>query len=138
MITKKITFEDFNGDTHTAEYQFHLSKTELAKLEAKTQNGLPLHKHLENLMKKNDTNALLLFFIDFVTAAYGVKSEDGMSFKKNPEITEAFISSPAFDSFFMDLMQDEKLLEEFVQGVMPKDLAAQAQAKAKAQIEAAK
>ena len=57
-----------------------------------------------------------------------------MSFKKNPEITEAFISSPAFDSLFMELMQDEKLLEEFVQGVMPKDLAAQA----KAQITAAK
>ena len=40
MLKKTITYEDFNGETVSEDFFFHLSKAELVELELSHQGGL--------------------------------------------------------------------------------------------------
>ena len=39
MIKKTISYEDFDGNTRTQDYWFHLSEREIARLELETPGG---------------------------------------------------------------------------------------------------
>ena len=40
MLTKKITYEDFDGNSITEEFQFNLTKSELMKMELAEEGGM--------------------------------------------------------------------------------------------------
>lgn len=123
MLTKKITYEDFDGNKVTEECQFHLTKSELMKMELSEAGGM--YASLEKIVKENDTPKLVAYFDNFIKASYGKKSEDGKRFIKTKEATEEFIQGLAYDELVVELLSNPDEAVAFFQGIIPKELSSQ-------------
>jgi hypothetical protein len=134
-----VTYEDFDGNTQSETLYFNISKSELFKLEAtfgemdtqdpatpdapKQRKGLMAY--LQDATKSGDPRQLMTAFETIVKTAYGVKTADGRRFVKTDEQAEEFLSSPAYDALFMELVSVDNAAAEFIQGLLPSDLVAQ-------------
>ena len=140
MLTKKITYEDFDGNQVTEECQFHLTKSELMKMELSEAGGM--YATLEKMVQENNTPKLVAYFDNFIKASYGKKSEDGKRFIKTKEATEEFVQGLAYDELVVELLSNPDEAVAFFQGIIPKELSSQIdtnaieEAKAKANIAA--
>lgn len=121
MIVKKITYEDYNGNQRTEEFCFNLNKSELMKLELGVKGGLT--EMMQRIISTQDTPELVKVFEELILKSYGVKSLDGRSFEKDPEVTKAFMQTEAYSEIFMELITDSKKAAEFFNGVIPANLA---------------
>ena len=54
-----------------------------------------------------------------------MKSDDGKRFIKNKELSDAFSQTEAYSQIFMELATNDVAAAEFVNGVVPSDLAKQ-------------
>lgn len=122
MLKETITYTDYNGNTRTEDFWFNLSKAEIIELESSASGGLS--KMLEDLVKSNDNRLMVDIFKRIILKAYGKKSEDGRRFIKNAEIREEFEQTEAYSDLFMKLASDADAAAAFVNGIIPKDLAA--------------
>ena len=123
MLKKTITCEDFDGNTYTEDYWFHLNKTELAELNLGKKEGF--YKYAQRLAKEDtDENRekILEIYRDLILKSYGRKSADGRRFIKSPEMSKEFSETNAFEQLYMELIQSETALAEFFNGVLPKDM----------------
>lgn len=120
MLKKTITYEDFEGESNTEDFYFHLSKTELIAMDVEHQEGF--EKWINGIIKSKDNKTLYDLFKKMVLASYGEKSLDGKSFKKTPEIAEAFSHHAACEVLLMELIMDSNAGAEFITGIVPKDL----------------
>lgn len=133
MIKKTITYTDFDGNERTEELYFNMTKSELAKF-AMQKMPAEMFEGIDKNTDPNDidleaTGAKMLeqlggtgyfdFIENLVLAAYGVKSEDGRRFIKDPKLTEEFKQTQAYDDFLMKILNDEAEQAEFVSGVIP-------------------
>jgi len=123
MLKKSITYTDFDGASHTEDFYFNLSRTELTEMEATIDGGMS--EMLRKIIAAASTKELFATFKKIILATYGCKSDDGKRFFKSDEITRDFIASPAFDVIFMELATDSKMAAEFVKGVLPSDMSPQ-------------
>lgn len=121
MLTKTITWTDWNGTTRTEDFLFNLTRTELTKMEMKYPGGLIA---TVNKLVKSENNALVLeIFNDIIMTAYGEKDADGRRFvKNNGELAEAFSETGAYDALFTELVSVEGAAAAFIKGIMPKDI----------------
>lgn len=117
MVSKTVTFEDYNGNQVTETYRFQLTRAELAKMEVAGKGG-SLSGWLDQIVKTSNNREIMEAFDMMLKASYGVRTAEGR-FKKSPEILEDFVSSAAYDEIFMDLITDEKKAAAFVNGIMP-------------------
>lgn len=125
MFSKKITWTDWNGEQVTQTFYFHLTKTEMVKLNLKYSGGLV--NTLNKLLETNDEQHTLMIVDDIIMTAYGEKSEDGLHFvKANGAKAAAFAETGAYDALFVELVSDPGKLSTFMSEIMPKDLADQA------------
>lgn len=120
MLSKKITYVDFDGEKRTEEFRFHLSKAELAKMRYSVAGGL--EKRLTKIIDSNDQPQLIKIFCELIDLSYGVKSDDGRKFMKSPEILDDFKSTEAYSQLFMELATNDNAAKEFINGVLPSDL----------------
>jgi hypothetical protein len=121
MLKKEVTYEDFNGEQQTETLWFHVSKSEMIQLNFEENLG-----SLAAMVKANTANEqdILRTFKKIVGLAYGVKSEDGRRFHKDPAQTADFLNSQAYDALFMDILTgDSGKALEFIFGMFPADLA---------------
>jgi hypothetical protein len=118
MIKKTITYEDFDGNKLVEDHWFHLSLKEVAELEATPDGGLMTF--LVMVVQKQDTLKALDRFLNIIGKSYGVR-EGPTGFNKDPDVTQTFMKSPAFDAMFAEMSGDEKKLTEFVNGLFPKE-----------------
>lgn len=123
MLKQDVTYEDFNGETVTDTLYFNLTATELTKLEAEYEGGL--EKVLEEIIKSNDIRRIIAEFQKIILLSYGERSDDGKRFIKSDQIREEFAQTAAYDAFFMQMAADAELAANFVNGVIPKQLAAE-------------
>ena len=121
MITKKITYEDYNGNKRTEEFCFHLNKAELMKLELGVKGGLT--ELMQRMIAAQDSPEMLKIFEELVLKSYGVKSLDGRRFEKSEELAREFTQTEAYSELFMELTTDPKKAAEFFNGVIPADMA---------------
>ena len=117
MYIKEITFTDFNGNTVTEIYCFNLNKVELMELQTSVPGGWAALG--EKAVKEQDSSTLFKLYKELVLTAVGEKSADGKQFIKTPEIVSKFQNSNAFPEFMMALVENEKLAEEFIAGILP-------------------
>lgn len=120
MHTREITYEDFDGDTVTEVFYFHINKPELIELEAEYKGGL--QGMIEQVIKSNDNKEILGIFKRLLLLAYGKKSDDGRHFEKSDELRKSFSQSAAYPVLFMELLQDSNTAAEFFMNVIPKDM----------------
>lgn len=123
MLTKRITYVDFNGVERTEDFRFHLNKAELMEMEYGTSCGLS--EMVQRVMDTKDMPTIMKIFKDLLVKSYGIKSDDGRRFEKTDEIRRAFVEGPAYEILYMELATDSKAAAEFVNGILPEDLVKQ-------------
>lgn len=124
MITKTITYEDFNGIKRTEKFHFNLNKSELITNMDGTEADFT--SMVQGIIEAKDISSLSRIFKDIILRAYGIKGVDGKSFRKNDEIRETFEGSPAYEQLFIELISDYKKAVAFIIGILPSDIAEEA------------
>lgn len=120
MIKKTITYKDFNGQEHTEDFYFHLSKAELMELEMSEQDGL--HEYLERIVETDDNEEIIKTFKEIIKKAHGVKSKDGKKFVKNEDTLSDFMDTNAYSTLFMEIALNPDKASSFINGIMPAGL----------------
>lgn len=117
MIKKTVTYTDYNGEERTETFYFHYTEAEILDMEMSEEGSFA--DRIQRIIDAKDKTALMKLVKKFVIDAYGVKSEDGKRFMKNDEVKAAFVECPAYSDIFMDMVTDDELAAEFVNGVIP-------------------
>ena len=125
MLTKKITYTDYNGMERTEDFYFNLTKAELMEMEMGTTGGFA--EMVQRIVAAKDAPAIIKIFKEMILKAYGQKSPDGRRFIKSAELREEFSQTEAFSILYMELATDDKAAAKFVNGVMPGELVQEAQ-----------
>lgn len=121
MIKKTVEIEDFNGVTRKVDCYFNIMKSEAMSMTFKSGGNLP--EMLQRIIDEKDQVKLGKLFEDLILKTYGIKSDDGMYFRKSEEISNRFKDTPAYDKIYMELLTDTDAAQNFINGVVPKDLA---------------
>ena len=136
MLKKKITYTDFNGNERTEDHYFNLTKTELTEIALGLPDGMDESEITEaneqaamTIIDKLGKDGVFKFIKELILKSYGIKSSDGKRFQKSEEISKEFSETLAFDQFFMELMTDDVKAAEFVNSIIPKDVANSIQTK---------
>lgn len=122
MIKKTVTYTDWNGLERTETFHFHYSQAELMEMEMSAEGGF--QARVQRIVDAKDQVSLMKIIKEFVLDAYGVKSPDGKRFMKNPEIKQSFLENPAYSIIFMEMVMDDVVAAEFINGVVPDDMGA--------------
>src|SRR5699024_12377364 len=121
MISKKVKYEDYNGETVEKTFHFHLNKSELTKFEYQ-EDGTRFSDILQTI---GDDNVSVRQIIDIVEEIFqksvGEKSEDGRRFIKNGEVRSELFDTEAYGELLSELLSDPQGFASFIQGRMPKD-----------------
>lgn len=117
MLSKTITYTDYNGLERTEKFYFNFTEAEAAEMELTTEGGLS--GMIEKIIETKDVPTLIKIFKDLILRSYGEKSADGRRFIKNDEMREAFTQTEAYSKLFMELAFDADKAVEFVNGIAP-------------------
>lgn len=122
MYKKTFEFTDFNGNVRKEDHYFHLNKAEIIKW-LTTSGDYTLDKVLERLSTERNGKKIMDIFEDLIHRSYGRKSLDGRRFEKSEEIWEDFYQTEAYSVLFTELVTDAGKAAEFVNQIIPKDMA---------------
>lgn len=117
MLTKIITYTDYNGVERTEPFYFNLNKAELMEMELSTEGGMA--DMIKRIVDAKDAPAIIKIFKELILKAYGEKSADGKRLVKSPEIATAFAQTEAYSQLFMELATDSDAASAFVNGIVP-------------------
>lgn len=123
MIKENIVYTDYNGVERKEDFYFNLTKAEIMEMEMSTKGGLA--EMIQRIVAAQDQPAIIKIFKDLIIKSYGVKSADGKRFIKNEEVVEEFVQTEAFSQLFMKLATDPDAAANFVNGIVPADMAKQ-------------
>ena len=123
MIKKTLTYTDYNGNERTEDFYFHLNKAEITKLEMSTNGGMA--EKIQRIVAAQDQPAIIAVFEDLIQRSFGIKTPDGKGFLKRKEDLEAFVATEAYSDLFMELATNSEAASEFINGIIPADLAKQ-------------
>ena len=129
MLKKRITYTDYNGEERTEDFYFNLSKAEIIEMEMGVTGGLT--ELIKKVMATKDVPSVMKIFKDLILKAYGEKSADGKRFVKVNDagipLAHAFAETEAYSQLFMELATDADAAAKFVNGIVPKDTAMEAE-----------
>lgn len=117
MIKKTVTYTDYNGEERTESFYFHYTEAEILDMEMSEEGSFA--DRIQRIIDAKDKTALMKLIKKFVIDAYGVKSEDGKRFMKNDDLKTAFVECPAYSDIFMEMVTNDEVAAEFVNGVIP-------------------
>ena len=121
MLKKTVDYTDYNGTHRTENLYFNLSKAELTEMELSTTGGFA--EMIRNVIDANDGPTIMKIFKDIILKSYGEKTPDGKRFVKSKELSTAFSQTEAYSELFMELVTDSKKAAEFINGIIPADIA---------------
>ena len=120
MIKETISYEDIDGNSKTMDAYFHLSMREMRQL---LKDGI--QEKLDAVTSGKASTDTMFDLIDvLIKTSFGkrVESNGEARFVKDPELTEAFMNSDAYDSLLGKLMSDDTFATRFFSGLVPKAL----------------
>lgn len=133
MITRTVTYTDYDGNTRKEKLYFNLTQFEATEIavelpdgvteELKNEDGDDRTTVAVHLIEKLGNKGVMDFIKKIVLKSYGVKSPDGRRFIKSEELTTEFTQTPAFSEFMIKLMTDDNEASSFINGVIPAELA---------------
>lgn len=126
MLKKTMTYVDYNGTERTEDFYFNITKAELMEMELGISGGMA--EMLQRIVASQDGPEIIRIFKDLVLKAYGVKSPDGKRFIKNASLREEFEQTEAYSDLFMELATNADKASAFIKGIMPAEIAKQAEA----------
>lgn len=110
MITKTVTYTDFNGTERTETLHFHMNRAECVEFLASVESF------------NEDFKTMVLTIKDLLLKSYGEISTDGKRFIKSEEKYLAFYQTEAYSTIYMELADDPDAMTAFINGVIPADL----------------
>lgn len=122
MLIKTIEFVDYDGNKRKEQHYFNLNKAEVIKW-LTTAGDYTLDKVLDRLSNERNGKKIMEHFENMIRLSYGRKSLDGRKFEKSEEIWNDFYQTEAYSVLFTELVTDAKKAAEFVNGIIPKNLA---------------
>ena len=128
MVKKMVTYTDFTGNEVTKDFYFNLTKMEFKELDERIPGGL--QNLMDKLLTERDKGLTVKLLAILMLAAYGEKTEDGRFVKEDIHgrpLSSYFKVSEAWDVLFMNMVKNERELSEFLVGIVPKDMQADAQ-----------
>ena len=126
MLKKTITYTDYEGNERTEDFYFNLSKAELMEMELSSSGGM--EKYIRRIISERDNAKIVAIFKELVLKAYGVKSDDGKRFIKSQQLRDEFSQTEAYSDLFFELATNADAAADFVNGIIPKNLSANANA----------
>lgn len=122
MLKKTIEFEDYDGNLRKEDHYFNMNKSEVIKW-LTTSGDYTLDKILVRLSSERNGKKIMEIFEGLIRASYGRKSLDGRKFEKSEEIWNDFYQTEAYSVLFTELVTDARKASEFINKIIPKDLA---------------
>ncbi len=133
MLKKTVTYTDFDGKSRTEDLYFNMTKSELLEFsfdmpDAMTESvadpeNMDVDEAGRKLLEKLGKAGIFKFIKDLVFKAYGRKSEDGRRFVKSEALSTEFTQTLAYDEFIMELLNDDKKAAEFINAIVPAEVA---------------
>lgn len=126
MLKKTIVYKDYDGHERTEDHYFNLDEGEIMEMELSVSGGFS--KMVEKIVSEERHPELFQIFKDMVLKSYGEKSGDGKYFMKEDEngrsLARKFMQTKAYSALMMELTNDAKAGSEFVNNILPADMAA--------------
>lgn len=122
MLTKKIKFEDWDGNPREETWYFNLSEAEITEWELSESGGLS--KMIERISETQDVPALIALYKDLILRTVGKKDADGRRFRKSDEIRQEFMETGAYSALYMELATEADAGAKFVNGLISDKLRA--------------
>ena len=121
MLKKTMTTVDVGGTERTEDYYFNLTKAEIMEMQLCTDGGFVAT--VKKIAEAKNQLELTRLFKKIICASYGVLSPDGRKFVKNQQVLDDFMATQAYSDLYIELLSgDGKAAEDFVNGILPKDL----------------
>lgn len=117
MLSKTITYTDYNGVTRTEDFYFNLTPSEVTEMELGTDEGFS--SLIKRVTNSRDLPEIVKIFKGLILKAYGEKSSDGKRFIKSEELSIAFSQTEAYSTLFMECATDSEAAAAFINGIMP-------------------
>lgn len=128
MYAKKIKYNDYNGNKREETFHFNLSEAELTEMQLSCEGGLD--GIIKKIVETKSLPELIKLFKTIILKSYGELSNDGKYFRKRDsvrgEYVDDFIATEAYSVLFTELATDDKVASEFLNGIIPKKLVAEA------------
>lgn len=131
MYKHRASYQDFDGNQKFEDIYFHMMAPEIAELEFdyQTDGEGGFMEFVKDSLNTGDGRKVYAFFKLMIVKSYGRRSPDDASrFEKRPEWTREFLSSLAYEDFFMFLVENPANANLFFNGIMPQPLMEKAQA----------
>ena len=122
MLTKKIKFDDWDGNPREETWYFNLSEAEITEWELSESGGLS--KMIERISETQDVPALIALYKELILKTVGKKDADGRRFRKSEEITREFTETGAYSALYMELATEADAGAKFVNGLISDKLRA--------------
>lgn len=119
MFKKTITYKDYNGTERTEDFYFNLDQRDVTKMELSTSGGLDTY--IKRITAEQDLPKIIALFEELIDKSFGVKSDDGKYFVKDPQELLKFKSTQAYSDLYMELATDADKAAEFINGITPKE-----------------
>lgn len=116
MLTKTITYTDFDGTERKENFYFNLTKAEMVEYDAEYADRGGIMKYLTWLVENEKTGDLIKAFKELILRSYGERNSAGR-FVKSQEIRDSFMATEAYSELFMEISQDQKSAAAFINGV---------------------
>lgn len=128
MQKHTVQYEDFDGVNRTENLYFNISKSELLENIELKDELLEVHAILDKGAKTDvklelsEIKKVLDLVKRFAKLSYGIRSEDGKTFRKSQEIWEDFQFSAVYDTWLFELFEKPEKAVSFLVDSLPKDL----------------
>lgn len=131
MIKEQITHNNFDGNVVTSVLHFNLNRVEVGEmlyLMPRFERFQQIFDEPERDLTREEITEMLELVKIIMRKAYGIRSDDGERFIKSDEIWERFTQTNAYDAFLFSLFESPTKADEWMKGLMPKQLIDQAAA----------
>lgn len=116
MLTKTITYTDFDGTERKENFYFNLTKAEMIEYDANYAEQGGVLKYLTWLVENDKTGELIKAFKELILRSYGERNSAGR-FVKSQEIRDSFMATEAYSELFMEISQNQENAAAFINGI---------------------
>lgn len=117
MVSRDITFTDYDGTSVTKKFWFNLTVADVQEIDMEFPGGL--NSVIKDLTTDPNIVKILKAFKTIILKAYGVRTPDKKFYKDDIE-TKAFAASDAYSQLFIGFMTDKKAdILDFIAAMFP-------------------
>ncbi len=126
MYIKTIEYKDYDGNMRKEDFYFNYNIAELTEMDLTTEGGFK--QRVAKIANAQDIPEMAKLWKGMILGAYGEKSPNGRDFiKRDPatgvDLYKYFEQSAAYPVLFMELATNDKAAAEFINKVVPDDIA---------------